>query len=45
MENMRNIKMPTGGAGAGRLAQVVVIGGAVVYGLTHSLFNVEGGHR
>ncbi|KAG7667750.1 hypothetical protein KSW81_005672 [Nannochloris sp. 'desiccata'] len=33
------------GPGAGRLAQVLVMGGAAVYGLTHSLFNVEGGHR
>jgi prohibitin 2 len=44
MENMRNIKMPQG-SGVGRLAQVVIIGGAAVYGLTNSLFNVEGGHR
>jgi prohibitin 2 len=44
MENVRNIKIPQG-PGVGRLAQVVVMGGAAVYGLTHSLFNVEGGHR
>lgn len=44
MENIRSFKVPQG-AGAGRLAQVLVIGGAAVYGLTHSLFNVEGGHR
>ncbi len=42
---MRNMKMPPGGGGAGRLAQVLVVGGAAVYGLTHSIFNVEGGHR
>ncbi|EFN57594.1 hypothetical protein CHLNCDRAFT_21275 [Chlorella variabilis] len=36
--------MPSG-PGAGRLARVLLIGGAAVYGLTHSLFNVEGGHR
>ncbi|KAL6749226.1 prohibitin [Haematococcus lacustris] len=29
----------------GRIAQVVVAGGAAVYALNHSLFNVEGGHR
>ncbi len=29
----------------GRLAQVAVVGGLGVYGLSHSLFNVEGGHR
>ena len=45
MENVRNMKMPPGGGGAGRLAQVLVVGGAAVYGLTHSIFNVEGGHR
>lgn len=44
MENVRNFKVPQG-AGAGRLAQVLVMGGAAVYGLTNSLFNVEGGHR
>ncbi|GAB4816805.1 hypothetical protein N2152v2_003851 [Parachlorella kessleri] len=36
--------MPPGNA-VGRLARVVIIGGAAVYGLTNSLFNVEGGHR
>jgi len=41
---MRNIRMPQGAAG-GALARMVVLGGAAVYGLTHSLFNVEGGHR
>ena len=41
---MQNVKIPAGG-GAGRLAQVLVLGGAAVYGVTHSLFNVEGGHR
>jgi hypothetical protein len=44
MENLRNMKIPQG-SGPGRLAQIVVIGGAAIYGLTHSLFNVEGGHR
>ena len=29
----------------GRIAQVVLLGGAAVYGVSHSLFNVEGGHR
>ena len=41
---MKNFKVPQG-PGVGRLAQVLVIGGAAVYGFTHSLFNVEGGHR
>ena len=43
MENMRNVKMPA--SGVGKLAQVLVIGGAAVYGAANSLFNVEGGHR
>lgn len=46
MENIRNFKMPQGaGAGGGTLARVLVLGGAAVYGLANSLFNVEGGHR
>lgn len=44
MENVRNVKLPPGSS-AGRLARVLLVGGAVVYGATHSLFNVEGGHR
>ena len=46
MENMKNMgsKLPSGNA-AGRLVRTVLIGGAAVYGITHSLFNVEGGHR
>lgn len=32
-------------SGVGKLAQVLVIGGAAVYGAANSLFNVEGGHR
>lgn len=33
------------GAPVGRLLQVLAVGGAGVYGLANSLFNVEGGHR
>jgi prohibitin 2 len=44
MENVRNIKMPQG-PGVGRLVQVVLAGGAAVYGVANSIFNVEGGHR
>lgn len=44
MENVRNIKMPAGGA-AGGLVRVLLLGGAAVYGASNSLFNVEGGHR
>lgn len=32
-------------AGATSLLKVVVIGGAAIYGVSNSLFNVEGGHR
>lgn len=40
------MKMPSGGGpAAGRLARVLLLGGAAVYGLTNSIFNVEGGHR
>jgi prohibitin 2 len=28
-----------------RAAQVAIVGGLGLYGLSHSLFNVEGGHR
>ncbi|KAI7842165.1 hypothetical protein COHA_004188 [Chlorella ohadii] len=45
MENVKNIKMPAGGPAAGKLARVLLLGGAAVYGLTNCLFNVEGGHR
>lgn len=44
MENMRNVKLPPGNA-ATRLVSTVLFGGAALYGLSHSLFNVEGGHR
>ena len=44
MENIKNVKLPPM-AGAGRLAQLLVAGGAAMYGLANSLFNVEGGHR
>lgn len=42
---MKNMKMP-GGAGAGpAVARVLLLGGAAVYGIANSIFNVEGGHR
>lgn len=44
MENMKNMKLPSGGGGS-MLARALVIGGAAVYGVANSLFNVEGGHR
>ena len=46
MENLKNVKMPSGGtAAAGTLARVLLLGGAAVVGAANSLFNVEGGHR
>ena len=45
MENLRNVRMPSGPAGGGRLARILVLGGAAIWGASNSLFNVEGGHR
>ncbi|KAJ7556772.1 hypothetical protein O6H91_05G097500 [Diphasiastrum complanatum] len=45
MNNFRNVKLPSGAGPLGALTKVVLIGGAVVYGLANSLYNVEGGHR
>ena len=36
--------MPQGNA-PGRLAGLIIGGGALLYGVSNSLFNVEGGHR
>lgn len=46
MENLRNAgsQIPRG-APVGRLLQLLAVGGAGVYALSNSLFNVEGGHR
>lgn len=44
MENMAS-KLPTGGPAVGKLAKLLVLGGAAVYGAANCLFNVEGGHR
>lgn len=44
METLRNVNLPPGNAVA-RLAKVLLGGGAFIYAATHSLFNVEGGHR
>jgi prohibitin 2 len=38
-------KVPLSPAAVGGIAQVLIGGGLAVYGLTNSLFNVEGGHR
>ena len=42
--NLRNVKIPGGGPSAG-IVRAVVVGGALLYGATNSLYNVEGGHR
>lgn len=46
MDNIKNManQLPPGNA-ISRIARIAVVGGALVYGATHSLFNVEGGHR
>ncbi|KAL3138134.1 Prohibitin-1, subunit of the prohibitin complex (Phb1p-Phb2p) [Trebouxia sp. C0009 RCD-2024] len=44
MQNIRNVRMPQGNA-PGRLAGLIIGGGALLYGVSNSLFNVEGGHR
>lgn len=44
MQNLKNVRMPQGNA-PGRLAGLIIGGGALLYGVSNSLFNVEGGHR
>ena len=44
MQNMRNVKLPDPKIISG-IVQTAVFGGAGAYGLYHSFFNVEGGHR
>ncbi|KAL0053108.1 hypothetical protein WJX82_000974 [Trebouxia sp. C0006] len=44
MQNLKNVRMPPGNA-AGRLGGLIIGGGALLYGVSNSLFNVEGGHR
>jgi len=44
MQNLKNVRMPQGNA-AGRLGSLIIGGGALLYGVSNSLFNVEGGHR
>jgi len=41
--NFKNVKVPKG-PGGGVIA-AVVIGGLSLYGATHTLYNVDGGHR
>lgn len=45
--NFKNVnvpKMPSGG-GASKLISFGAIAGLTIYGLSNSLYNVEGGHR
>lgn len=44
MQNVRNVKLPDPKIISG-IVQTAVFGGAGAYGLYHSFFNVEGGHR
>lgn len=45
--NFNNVKVPKmpGGGAVTALIKVGVIGGLGLYAATHSLYNVEGGHR
>ncbi|XP_057455564.1 prohibitin-1, mitochondrial [Lotus japonicus] len=44
--NLKNVKVPNvPGGGASALLKLGVIGGLGLYAVTHSLYNVEGGHR
>lgn len=45
MNNFQNGARLPKGPPAGRLLGVLAVGGAGVYALSNSLFNVEGGHR
>ncbi|CAK9858988.1 unnamed protein product [Sphagnum jensenii] len=42
-DEMRKVKPPTGSSGA--LGRLALVGGITLYGLAHSLYTVEGGHR
>lgn len=44
--NLNNVKVPkVPGGAASALIKVGIIGGLGLYAATHSLYNVEGGHR
>lgn len=45
--NLNNVKVPKvpGGGAISALLKVGIIGGLGLYGATHSLYNVDGGHR
>lgn len=45
--NFKNMKVPNvpGGGAASALIKVGVLGAIGLYGITNSLYNVEGGHR
>ncbi|CAM6044317.1 unnamed protein product [Sphagnum compactum] len=42
-DDMRKVKLPTGSSGT--LGRLALVGGIALYGLAHSLYTVEGGHR
>ena len=45
--NLNNVKVPKvpGGGAVSALLKIGIIGGLGLYGATHSLYNVDGGHR
>lgn len=43
--NRTDMALPVSPAAIGGMAQLLIGGGLAVYGLTNSIFNVEGGHR
>jgi prohibitin 2 len=45
MENMKGMKMPSGGRPALALAKFATVAGAAAYGMYHSVYNVPAGHR
>ncbi|GJM97206.1 hypothetical protein PR202_ga14115 [Eleusine coracana subsp. coracana] len=43
--SFKGAKMPSAPGAGGKLATVAVLGGAALYGVLNSFYNVEGGHR
>lgn len=42
---LNGAKLPSAPGAGGKLATVAVLGGAALYGVFNSFYNVEGGHR
>lgn len=45
LNTIRNVRLPTGGGPSTAIVRAVLAGGAALYGIANSLYNVEGGHR